>query len=120
MGYDMHAGEICKVQRQLKVDGVLAFRMGEEVKIEAIDPDPEAPGFKYMVFSKALNRQVRLSGANLEHKFCPQCGLELDPREFRCIRCSWVYPGQEERQIENDFDSFKHRRADDSNGGMMV
>ena len=25
MGYDMHAGEICKVQRQLKVDGVLAF-----------------------------------------------------------------------------------------------
>lgn len=109
MGFEMKPGEICSMQRQFLVDGKVAFKMGEEVKIEAIDPDPQRPGFKYLVFSKELGQKVRLRGVDLEHKYCPECNYKLMPGSFKCERCEWVIPGQEQRARAEDWKKFQDR-----------
>jgi len=111
MGYELQAGDICTVQRQFKVDGQMAFNMGDEVKIDAISVDAERPGFKYMAFSKPLNKYVRLRGVDLELKYCPHCNSELDPTDWKCVVCGWVLPGREQEAMEQDWEDFQeHQR----------
>ena len=53
------------VQRDIIIDGTLAFRRGERVAVESQSPDPGRPEYKYVVTSQALNRKFRLSDMDL-------------------------------------------------------
>ena len=96
MGYGFTVGEICFMQKDYLLDGELVFSREEEVKIEDIDPDPKAPGLKYVVRSKMSGSRFRLSGRDLKRKFCPKCGALLISMGNRCPECTWVVPGKED------------------------
>lgn len=96
MGYGLRAGEICLLQNDYLLDGKLIFSREEEVKIEDVDPDPEAPGLKYVVRSKTSGSRFRLSGRDLKRKFCPECGALLLSLGNQCPECIWIVPGKED------------------------
>jgi hypothetical protein len=117
MGFQLLPGDVCVVQRDVLVDGKLALRRGDIVRVEDIDPDPERPGLKYVVTSAILGTKMRVLGANLERKNCPECGAELLASNMKCGACSWVIPGQEMRVREKEMERFErqlkeHRRTD--------
>ncbi len=96
MGYGLRAGDICLMQNDYLLDGKLIFSREEEVKIEDVDPDPKAPGLKYVVRSKTSGSRFRLSGRDLKRKFCPECGALLISLGNNCPECIWVVPGKED------------------------
>jgi len=53
------------VQHEIVINGVVAFKEGERVQIEAESPDPERPEYKYVVTSGTLNRKFRLSDLDI-------------------------------------------------------
>lgn len=112
MGFELEPGDVCTVQRLFKLDGQVAFNMGDEVRIDAISVDPQRPGFKYMAFSKPLNKYVRLRGVDLERKYCPMCNHILDPTEFKCEACGWVFPGREQEQRAEDWEDFQEKQRE--------
>jgi len=111
MGYELKAGDICRIQKNLVVDGKRAFDPGCEVRIEAVDPDRQRPGYKYIVFSPLLRKQVRLRGMDLERKYCPRCQNELNSVDFKCDKCGWVVPGKDFMANESDLEKFYEQRS---------
>jgi len=95
MGYRLMVGEMCLVQNDSMLDGKLVFTREEEVKIEDIAPDPDAPGLKYVVRSKTSGSRFRLSGHDLKRKSCPNCGALLVSIGNKCPECTWVVPEKE-------------------------
>jgi len=57
--------ELGVIQRDVVIDGVVAFKQGERVEVEAESPDPERPEYRYVVLSKTLNKKFRLSDLDL-------------------------------------------------------
>jgi hypothetical protein len=110
MGFQLLPGDICVVQRDVLVEGKLALRRGDIVKVEEINPDPERPGLKYVVTSAMLGTRMRVLGANLERKNCPECGAELVASAMRCSSCGWVIPGQEGRIREKEMERFEREQ----------
>lgn len=53
------------VQHDIIIGGVVAFKEGTRVHIEAESPDPERPEYKYVVTSQALNTRFRLSDLDI-------------------------------------------------------
>ncbi|MHB8894583.1 MAG: hypothetical protein ACYC99_05295 [Candidatus Geothermincolia bacterium] len=115
MGFQLLPGDVCVVQRQVLIDGKLAFNRGDVVRVENIDPDPERPGLKYVVYSEALGTKVRVLGANLERKNCPECGADLVASAMKCSSCGWIIPGQELRAREKEMDRFERHLEDERN-----
>jgi hypothetical protein len=109
MAFELKPGTICKTARNISVDGELAFRRGEEVTVEAIDPDPKAPGLKYVVSSPATGKKVKVRGVDLDRKFCDKCGHELDSTMFECQRCGWVVPGREPEHDQRELAEYRKK-----------
>lgn len=61
----VEAGDTRVITRDIAVGGALAFRRGEAVTIENIDPNPRRPEFRYVVYSRSLQRRFQLSDADL-------------------------------------------------------
>ncbi|MFH1149196.1 MAG: hypothetical protein V1748_01845 [Actinomycetota bacterium] len=89
MAFHLQRGEECIVDHNVLLEGEQAFAQGDIVEIIEVDPDPLAPGRKYLVFSPALNRQVRLVGAVLRRTFCPECRDPLQYPSNQCVACGW-------------------------------
>ena len=53
------------VQRDVVIGGVVAFKQGERVQVEAESPDPQRPEYRYVVLSRTLNKKFRLSDLDL-------------------------------------------------------
>jgi hypothetical protein len=53
------------VQRDVVIGGVVAFKQGERVVVEAESPDPQRPEYRYVVLSRSLNKKFRLSDLDL-------------------------------------------------------
>lgn len=53
------------VQRDVVIGGVVAFKQGERVVVEAESPDPQRPEYRYVVLSQTLNKKFRLSDMDL-------------------------------------------------------
>lgn len=102
MGFQLLPGDICVVQKQVIFDGKVALERGAVVTVKDIDPDPERPGLKYVVYSESLGREIRVVGASLERRDCPQCGAGLIGSAIKCGSCGWVLPGQENRSREKE------------------
>lgn len=49
------------VQHDILIDGVVAFKEGARIPVEAEDPDPMRPEYKYVVTSQVLGKKFRLS-----------------------------------------------------------
>jgi len=47
-------------------DGQVAFEAGEQVEIEGVQPNPQRPEFKYVVFSFRLQRRFQLSDNDVQ------------------------------------------------------
>ena len=103
LAYELLAGEQCEINGDFSLDGSVIFRRGDRVTIVDIDPDPQAPGFKYVVFCERLGQNVRLSGPTLKRLFCPVCGAALGDAQGRlkdrpagnCPECGWSDPEEE-------------------------
>ena len=55
-----------RIRHDVVVDELEAFQTGDVVDITAIDPDPDRPKFKYVVFSQVLSKAFKLSDAEIE------------------------------------------------------
>ena len=47
------------------IGGVVAFKQGERVQVEAESPDPQRPEYRFVVLSRTLNKKFRLSDLDL-------------------------------------------------------
>lgn len=65
MGNEISAGDRFAVSRDIEISGQLAFAAGEQVVVEKIDPNPERPEYRYVVFSRLLQRRFQLSDSDL-------------------------------------------------------
>jgi hypothetical protein len=59
-------GDRCFVTRDIAVGDSLAFTSGEIVSVEGVNPSPQRPENKYVVFSAALQKRFLLSDADLQ------------------------------------------------------
>ena len=79
-----------------------------------IDPDPERPGFKYVVFSGVLGSNIKVRGSDLDRRFCCDCGEPLIQSAYDCEKCGWVVPGREDQWREADLARFRNRKYQNS------
>lgn len=54
-------GDEVIIRRDVTIENQLAFKQGEKVKVEHVDPETERPENKYVVFSETLGERFRLS-----------------------------------------------------------
>ena|GEM_PF-1071824 len=60
-----HDVKLGVVQRDVVIGGVVAFKQGERVQVEAESPDPQRPEYRFVVLSRTLNKKFRLSDLDL-------------------------------------------------------
>ncbi len=58
-------GSRCRVRKQIRVGGQVAFEQGEEVYVESVSPHPQKPQYKYLVSSRTLGKKFLLSDADM-------------------------------------------------------
>lgn len=56
---------IAYVLKNIMIQGLVAFREGDYVKVEGENPDPERPDYKYLVTSPVLKERFLLSDADI-------------------------------------------------------
>lgn len=61
----MSNGEVRTVAQDIDVGGAIAFTRGEQVVIEAVEPNPERPEYMYVVHSRIMGRHYQLRDADL-------------------------------------------------------
>lgn len=110
MSFELEPGEKCKLKRVFWVGDQCAFTRGAQVVIEAIDPDHDRPGYKYVVFSARMGERIRLRGADLQRVSCKGCGADLDPTHFKCRACGWVVPERQSEALESDARKSRERQ----------
>ena len=54
-------GTSCVLTHDVVIQGQVAFRTGETVIVEEVAPNPQQPEFKYVVFSRSLQKRFQLS-----------------------------------------------------------
>ena len=59
------AGSQGTIRKDVIIAGVVAFRQGEMLTVQAVSPDADRQDYRYVVHSAALNRQFRLSDTEL-------------------------------------------------------
>jgi len=114
MAFELKPGDVCRLSRNLVVDGKQVFKRGDEVELLDIDPDPERPGVKYVVFSGDLGSNVKVRGSDLDRRFCGDCGEPLIQSAYDCEKCGWVVPGREDQWREADLAKFRNRKYQNS------
>jgi len=111
-------GSTCIITRDIYVQDQYVFRAGEEVSIEAVEPDPQKPESKYVVLSRSTNKRFRLSDVDLKElsadnpprqqhyqstaglspaigsgRYQASLGLPQGSRQGRFIRTKRIIPG---------------------------
>lgn len=61
MATQFEPSDVLLVRNQIIVDGQVAFTAGEKVVVEAVEPNPTRPQYKYIVYSKNLGKRFQLS-----------------------------------------------------------
>jgi len=59
-------GEVRQVTRDIDIGGATAFTRGEQVTIERVEPNPERPEYKHVVFSRLTGRWYQLRDEDLD------------------------------------------------------
>jgi hypothetical protein len=62
----MTNGDVRVIAGDIIAGGVTAFSKGERVAIEGVDPNPQRPEYKYVVFSRLTGKRFQLRDADLE------------------------------------------------------
>ena len=65
-GGDFHPGQVCFVREDIVFNDQIAFHKGDRVRVEKIDPNPQNPVYKYVVFSNDMQRSFELRDKDLE------------------------------------------------------
>lgn len=65
MGDSVRPGDYCLITRDVMVGDYAAFRKGETVRVDRVEPDPQMPDHKYVVYSTAMSRHFRISDNDL-------------------------------------------------------
>jgi len=65
-GAEMNGGETRILSHDVEVGGAVAFTRGEAVTVEAVEPNPERPEYKYVVYSRAVERRYQLREEDFE------------------------------------------------------
>jgi len=118
MAYSLMPDDRCLVTRNVLVERRPAFREGDIVVIVDVDADPAAPGRKYVVFSPALGRYVRLTGAELRRMGCAACGARLMGEALECPQCGWTSPEHEAEELRKESRRFEERMRKRRSGGV--
>ncbi len=61
MATQIEPGQAIYIRNQIIADGAIAFANGERVVVEGIEPNPEAPQYKFVVYSESLGKRFQLS-----------------------------------------------------------
>jgi len=86
------------VTQDIMIDGMLAFKEGEKVVVDSINPNPDTPSYLYVVFSKRMQKSYSLCSDNLTHempeqntarykRYCRDCGREASGQSEYCGQC---------------------------------
>lgn len=62
----MSNGELRQVARDIEIGGVTSFTRGEQVTVERVEPNPQRPEYRHVVFSQLTARWYQLSDDDLE------------------------------------------------------
>ena len=107
MAGSINSGDSCRITRDIVISGQVAFKDGEHVVIEGINPSPQMPEFKYVVYSREMQQRFQLSEKDVEiskvppgkqaavspqkeikkEKYCTSCGGVLNEKG-ECSSCS--------------------------------
>ena len=68
----MADGEARQIARDIEIGGVTAFTRGEQVTIERVEPNPQRPEYKHVVFSRLTGRWYQLCDDDLDAAPAPQ------------------------------------------------
>ena len=94
-------GDSCAVSRDVVVDGKIAFRKGDRVEVEQLNPNQQRPEYKYIVYSSSLKKRFQLSDAELESVtvgmieqsiVCGNCNKEYQSSFGFCPFCGTAKP----------------------------
>jgi hypothetical protein len=61
-------GEVRQVTRDIDIGGATAFTRGEQVTIERVEPNPERPEYKHVVFSRPWTQRSLIRRATLSSR----------------------------------------------------
>lgn len=93
MPEELKPGDKCIINDTVKIRGLVAFKKGESVSVKQVQPDPDRPEYKYVVFSQGLQREFKLSKKHLSRekatsrsKYCEHCGATLSGTKY-CSKC---------------------------------
>jgi len=95
---EIRPGDSYAVTLDILIDGMLAFKKGEQVVVEGINANPDIPEYEYIVFSQRMQQKYCLQRSNLvpetreqntgrRAKFCRDCGREAVEQSKYCGRC---------------------------------
>ena len=101
MAEELGPGKLFKVTHDVLVNDDLAFKQGETVVIESIQPNQQRPEYKYVVLSTRLGERFQLSEADVssapQHDNqipdkvklpkCKKCSYSLGPHDLVCGEC---------------------------------
>lgn len=68
----MSNGQTRRIAVDIDIDGAIAFNRGEQVVIEAVEPNPDRPEYKFIVYSNNLRKRYQLRDADFEAAEQPQ------------------------------------------------
>jgi hypothetical protein len=78
MNDNINPGEWCIAGRDIIVDDKVAFVSGERLIVERVEPNPERPEYKYVVFSSRLQKRFQLSSNEIS-PIGRQAGAPVSP-----------------------------------------
>ena len=109
MAFELLPGDECVMKGDFRHEGAIIFQRDQIVQIRDISPDPQRPGFKYVVYSPALNALVRLPGTVLIRIACPNCRTRLTAIGGDCVNCGWEDPENEQAKSQQSVADFRKK-----------
>lgn len=65
MANPIDPGDTCIVAHTIVVNNLVAFKKGERVIVESVNPSPGRPEYKYVVLSVGMNKRFQLSDSDI-------------------------------------------------------
>jgi PASTA domain len=65
LGDPVNSGDSCRITHDIIVDGAVAFKKGERVSIEKVDPNQQRPQYRYVTLSRTLDQRFQLSDSDI-------------------------------------------------------
>ena len=89
LGDPVNSGDSCRITHDIIVDGAVAFKKGERVSIEKVDPNQQRPQYRYVTLSRTLDQRLQPSDSDItplpRELPKPEASVAGSPRTHRLL-----------------------------------